>query len=1226
MAIGRISGSVLKSNLTRNGTDLAFETNLLYLDVTNSRIGIGTSSPSTTLDVNGTITGTTVTGGTLTASGTGTSALLTLTTTEASASASPIIALKRNSGSPADSDKLGQLSFLGENDNDQEVEYGRIYSSIFDASDGTEDGKIQVQVMKAGTLTNSMRFESEGIFLNTSNTIIFEGATADNYETTLTVVDPTADRTVSLPNATTTLVGTDTTDTLTNKTLTSPTINAGTMTGNFDFADNAIAKFGDGEDLKIYHSGSHSIIQDAGAGYLRIRGSKIQIMGNGNDELQGVFTENGSAELYYDGSKKVETISTGIQTTGTININDAYTLPTSDGSNGQVIQTDGSGTLSFAESGGGGGGNNTAVKQFNYYKLTTTSAVIDEFDLDEFRGAVYDVTMEDHDNSLIGHVKVSVVHNDSTPYISVYDVNEDSTNIVNFTAAISGDMLQLSGSTQSSSHTNLRIYRIALGDHHETVANTNSKIIKASTAITTAGVTLDQFTKTDIQGAKYVVLFKDSTQSEYQISEVSLTHDGTTVYFNDYAKVSTRSDYAFTMTSTISSSTLTLTAASTGGTSATAILYRQDLGSKTKLGEVDNTFYGKKSDIDSSAETIDSFDVFKYRSARYFINIGHSGDTAYQNSEITLTVNSAGTDATISESVVRTGSTDLATFTADVSGGKARLRMQGTSANNVIYFARLAMEANNIYRANAQTSDDLYITHNNFTLKAEMLDLSGATGSLKLPSGTTAQRSSGEVGMLRYNSTTSTYERYDSSGWTAITTTASTTDLDDTTTGVKTSIGTSATNIDTFATSDFDSAFYLVVTRDEINEETATDQISLVHNNTTAFVASGGGIRSGDNDHITYTADINSGTVRLRGTGTSDVNSIKYFRIAMGDSTSATSSGATAIVLNTDVDSAVENIDTWAHASYRGAKYYISANNTSKTELQNIECSVVHNGTTAFIATYNDAYTGNNALITLTADIDGDDVRLRATGNEPNTAVKMFRILLGDSESDTTGDNTKVVGAVTVSSSATAIDTFSSDSYTGSHYVVVGYNSSESGTPASVSEVYVVHDGTTAYVSSGPIVSSKGTDQLTFTAALSGTTVTLSAASTSGGSTTVNAFRTHIKREGAGASTSIQVLTSNAQTISGVKTFSSPIVLTVGSDPSTVANNAHIYAKDDTSSAEVYVRDEAGNVTKLSPHNKQGEWEYFSRNTITGKTVRVNMEEMIKDIEKLTGKTYIKEE
>jgi hypothetical protein len=53
MAIGRITGSVLKSNLTRNGVDLAFETNLLYLDVTNSRVGIGTSEPTATLHVNG---------------------------------------------------------------------------------------------------------------------------------------------------------------------------------------------------------------------------------------------------------------------------------------------------------------------------------------------------------------------------------------------------------------------------------------------------------------------------------------------------------------------------------------------------------------------------------------------------------------------------------------------------------------------------------------------------------------------------------------------------------------------------------------------------------------------------------------------------------------------------------------------------------------------------------------------------------------------------------------------------------------------------------------------------------------------------------------------------------------------------------------------------------------------------------------------------------------------
>ena len=54
MAIGRISGPLLKSNLERNGIDLAFETDLLYLDVNNNRIGVNTASPVYDLDVNGT--------------------------------------------------------------------------------------------------------------------------------------------------------------------------------------------------------------------------------------------------------------------------------------------------------------------------------------------------------------------------------------------------------------------------------------------------------------------------------------------------------------------------------------------------------------------------------------------------------------------------------------------------------------------------------------------------------------------------------------------------------------------------------------------------------------------------------------------------------------------------------------------------------------------------------------------------------------------------------------------------------------------------------------------------------------------------------------------------------------------------------------------------------------------------------------------------------------------
>jgi hypothetical protein len=124
MAIGRITGSVLKSNLTRNGVDLAFETNLLYLDVTNSRVGIGTSEPSTELHVNGTVTASAITGLTsATISNTSTSDSILVTTTESSSTAGPVITLKRNSASPDDADYIGQIKFKGENDADQEIKF-----------------------------------------------------------------------------------------------------------------------------------------------------------------------------------------------------------------------------------------------------------------------------------------------------------------------------------------------------------------------------------------------------------------------------------------------------------------------------------------------------------------------------------------------------------------------------------------------------------------------------------------------------------------------------------------------------------------------------------------------------------------------------------------------------------------------------------------------------------------------------------------------------------------------------------------------------------------------------------------------------------------------------------------------------------------------------------------------------------------------------------------------
>jgi len=55
--------------------------------------------------------------------------------------------------------------------------------------------------------------------IEVTNSFTFEGTTSDDFETVLTVENPTADRTVTIPNSTGTIVLKDTTDTLTNKTI-----------------------------------------------------------------------------------------------------------------------------------------------------------------------------------------------------------------------------------------------------------------------------------------------------------------------------------------------------------------------------------------------------------------------------------------------------------------------------------------------------------------------------------------------------------------------------------------------------------------------------------------------------------------------------------------------------------------------------------------------------------------------------------------------------------------------------------------------------------------------------------------------------------------------------------------------------------------------------------------------------------------------------------------------
>jgi hypothetical protein len=93
----------------------------------------------------------------------------------------------------------------------------------------------------------------------------------------------------------------------------------GSFTGDVSFGDNDKAIFGAGSDLKIYHDGSDSYIDDTGTGRLRLRGAADIILAHPtNGEIYATFSANGANTFYYDNAAKLATTSTGIDVTGTV--------------------------------------------------------------------------------------------------------------------------------------------------------------------------------------------------------------------------------------------------------------------------------------------------------------------------------------------------------------------------------------------------------------------------------------------------------------------------------------------------------------------------------------------------------------------------------------------------------------------------------------------------------------------------------------------------------------------------------------------------------------------------------------------------------------------------------------------------------------------------------------------------------------------------------------------
>ena len=91
---------------------------------------------------------------------------LTLTSTDADANTGPNLVMTRASGSPADNDAIGELTFNFNNDAAENTVGTRWRNFIIDASNGTEDAAFDIFSMRGGSLTSILNYDASTIIVN----------------------------------------------------------------------------------------------------------------------------------------------------------------------------------------------------------------------------------------------------------------------------------------------------------------------------------------------------------------------------------------------------------------------------------------------------------------------------------------------------------------------------------------------------------------------------------------------------------------------------------------------------------------------------------------------------------------------------------------------------------------------------------------------------------------------------------------------------------------------------------------------------------------------------------------------------------------------------------------------------------------------------------------------------------------------------------------------------
>jgi hypothetical protein len=213
-----------------------------------------------------------------------------------------------------------------------------------------------------------------------------------------------------------------------------------------------------------------------------------------------------------DGSAAITEIGSNPKT---LSVNDAYSFPTSDGTSGQVLQTDGSGAISFSSQASSG------VVTFTYTIGSTTTVISGN---------------DDNSNALLYTAGTEQVYLNGVKLIdgSVDYAATNSTTITLQANALSGDVLEVVAITEAAN--------LVQGFFSSVSATTTSEQVLSTNGIANKSI-------------KYVV--SASHSSGIHSAEVLLVNDGTNAYFVQYGDVYSGSSL-FTLSTDVNSGNMRL--------------------------------------------------------------------------------------------------------------------------------------------------------------------------------------------------------------------------------------------------------------------------------------------------------------------------------------------------------------------------------------------------------------------------------------------------------------------------------------------------------------------------------------------------------------------------------------------------------------------------------------------------------------------------------------------